>query len=162
MLRSLDLFSGCGGMAFGLRDVCTPVAYCDKEIACRLALADNFKRKLLEKAPVYEDVRSLPDVPDFDILCAGFPCKNISGMGDRRGMRGEHSGLLRHAIDVVASKRPRHVLLENVPNICTLTGVWGYLLRRLTELGYDACWTCLLYTSPSPRDQRGARMPSSA
>ena len=26
----------------------------------------------------------------------------------------------------------------------------------------EPCWTCLLYTSPSPRDQRGSRMPSSA
>ena len=28
--------------------------------------------------------------------------------------------------------------------------------------GSPAMWTCLLYTSPSPRDQRGSRMPSSA
>ena len=36
--------------------------------------------------------------------------------------------------------------------------------RGLAELGLDAAWgcICLLYTSPSPRDQRGSRMPSSA
>ena len=28
--------------------------------------------------------------------------------------------------------------------------------------GDPVLWTCLLYTSPSPRDQRGSRMPSSA
>ena len=28
--------------------------------------------------------------------------------------------------------------------------------------GFDRIWACLLYTSPSPRDQRGSRMPSSA
>ena len=30
------------------------------------------------------------------------------------------------------------------------------------EWNHDNNWTCLLYTSPSPRDQRGSRMPSSA
>ena len=38
---------------------------------------------------------------------------------------------------------------------------------HLSELGYkviiiEANKVCLLYTSPSPRDQRGSRMPSSA
>ena len=31
-----------------------------------------------------------------------------------------------------------------------------------TEIGWEDLWDCLLYTSPSPRDQRGSRMPSSA
>ena len=39
------------------------------------------------------------------------------------------------------------------------------LVRRARMLGKNACWvpgTCLLYTSPSPRDTRRSRMPSSA
>ena len=40
----------------------------------------------------------------------------------------------------------------------------GYVEALFTEgfVPIDLPWTCLLYTSPSPRDQRGARMPSSA
>ena len=34
--------------------------------------------------------------------------------------------------------------------------------RAFTAAGYEGAWVCLLYTSPSPRDQRGSRMPSSA
>ena len=33
---------------------------------------------------------------------------------------------------------------------------------QFTTNAYTQAWTCLLYTSPSPRDQRGSRMPSSA
>ena len=33
---------------------------------------------------------------------------------------------------------------------------------RSLQMGAPGAWTCLLYTSPSPRDQRGSRMPSSA
>ena len=35
-------------------------------------------------------------------------------------------------------------------------------LRKPNQGNVDVYWTCLLYTSPSPRDQRGSRMPSSA
>ena len=42
--------------------------------------------------------------------------------------------------------------------ICT-----GKFTKKLNEFqGLDKTYTCLLYTSPSPRDQRGSRMPSSA
>ena len=38
--------------------------------------------------------------------------------------------------------------------------LWRKMLTMLFETGHP--WICLLYTSPSPRDQRGSRMPSSA
>lgn len=143
-MRSLDLFSGCGGMAYGLRHACTTVAYCDVRPQCRLSLKDSFQRGYLDSAPVYDDVTNLPDVlPEFDVLCAGFPCKNISGMGDRLGLQGKYSGLLTHALDVVERCLPSYVMLENVANICSMPGVWRYLLRRLHRLGYDANWTTL-------------------
>ena len=36
------------------------------------------------------------------------------------------------------------------------------LVNSAENMGYEIPYTCLLYTSPSPRDQRGSRMPSSA
>ena len=43
-----------------------------------------------------------------------------------------------------------------------ITGNLGYISGHGPYLGDDKYITCLLYTSPSPRDQRGSRMPSSA
>lgn len=143
-LRSIDLFSGCGGIAYGLRDVCRTVAFCDIKVECRLCLQDNMQRGYLDKAPIYKNVACLPHrLPDFDVLCAGFPCKNISGMGDRKGLQGKYSGLLTHALDVVERHEPKFVFLENVANICSMPGVWRYLINRLHTLGYDAQWTTL-------------------
>lgn len=131
-------------MAYGLRHACAVVAYCDLRPECRMCLQDNFRRGYLEDAPIYEDVRALPsDLPAFDVLCAGFPCKNISSMGDRRGLQGEHSGLLTDTLDVVEQHKPPYLMLENVSNICSMAGVWKYLLQRLHALGYDANWTTL-------------------
>ena len=39
---------------------------------------------------------------------------------------------------------------------------WRRALHAHPELGYEEHWTCLLYTSPSPRDAHESRMPSSA
>ena len=41
-------------------------------------------------------------------------------------------------------------------------GQYAYIGRKLKKRQFRALWICLLYTSPSPRDQRGSRMPSSA
>ena len=47
--------------------------------------------------------------------------------------------------------------------ILQLAGWGGYfLLRTVVAVANDQPMDCLLYTSPSPRDQRGSRMPSSA
>ena len=47
-----------------------------------------------------------------------------------------------------------------------LQGLWTNVTRtpleRRADLGLQRAYSCLLYTSPSPRDQRGSRMPSSA
>ena len=46
-----------------------------------------------------------------------------------------------------------------------LTGLMAFLALLASGTGIAAgyyAWLCLLYTSPSPRDQRGSRMPSSA
>ncbi|WP_460366201.1 hypothetical protein, partial [Staphylococcus aureus] len=37
-----------------------------------------------------------------------------------------------------------------------------YKRQRLPQADHDRGWTCLLYTSPSPRDTERSRMPSSA
>ena len=54
---------------------------------------------------------------------------------------------------------PQGFLFEQEPLL-------SYCARALIDEGQSAFWvvdyTCLLYTSPSPRDQRGSRMPSSA
>ena len=45
--------------------------------------------------------------------------------------------------------------IEDLPTACTLGLKWNVEADKFI-------WDCLLYTSPSPRDQRGSRMPSSA
>lgn len=57
-------------------------------------------------------------VPPVDVLCAGFPCQDLSYAGRGAGIReGTRSGLWHHIADAVGVVRPRYLVLENVAAI---------------------------------------------
>ena len=81
--------------------------------------------------------------------CGAFGCDSydISGTVDKRGSNGALHGLTKFSMEDVP---PNRFFLE-------------YIARPQTaEIFFEDVLICLLYTSPSPRDQRGSRMPSSA
>ena len=59
LLRSLDLFSGIGGVTHALRGIAEPVAYCEIDDTCRIVLNKNMKAGTLPRAKIYNDVRNL-------------------------------------------------------------------------------------------------------
>ena len=63
LLRSLDLFSGIGGLTVALRGVAEPVAYCDIDSAAQAVLADRMDKRLLPYAPV---------CPVFSMSCSAW------------------------------------------------------------------------------------------
>ena len=68
--------------------------------------------------------------------------ENTTDFGFTRVARDAKAGMVRGVFDSVASRYD--------------------LMNDLMSGGIHRLWNCLLYTSPSPRDQRGSRMPSSA
>jgi DNA (cytosine-5)-methyltransferase 1 len=55
------------------------------------------------------------DIPDFDILLAGFPCQPFSSIGQRAGFKHETQGTLFYdVLRIIQEKRPSAFLLENV------------------------------------------------
>ena len=88
-LKCIDLFSGCGGIAYGLRGLCSTVLFCDSDAACHTCLRSNMRRGRLEAAPISSDVRSLSSVPRAELVTAGFPCQDISFLGSQAGFEGE-------------------------------------------------------------------------
>lgn len=77
MLKSLDLFSGVGGITHALRGLATPVMYCERDPGCIKTLTTLMHDGKLPKAPVCNDVQKLTpsSVPSgIDLIAAGFPC----------------------------------------------------------------------------------------
>lgn len=117
-MRIGSLFSGIGGLEFGLEMACVGHTVWQVE-------ADAFRRSVL--ATHWPEVdRSVTDVREanagnlfpVDLICGGFPCQDLShaSRGRGAGLSGERSGLWREYSRIVGEFRPRFVVVENVAN----------------------------------------------
>ncbi|MFA1551489.1 DNA cytosine methyltransferase [Actinomadura chokoriensis] len=83
-------------------------------------------------------------VPRVDVLCAGFPCQDLSYAGRGAGIReGTRSGLWHVIADAVGVLRPRYLVLENVAAIIARRPGLDVVLGDLADLGFAAEWTCV-------------------
>src|SRR3954453_18320871 len=61
--------------------------------------------------------RVAPWMPEFDVLCAGFPCQPFSKSGFQRGIGETRGTLFFNIAKLLESRRPSVILLENVRNL---------------------------------------------
>lgn len=142
MLNGLDLFSGIGGIAVGLREYVRPVAYCEIETYCRGVLCSRMSNGALENAPIWDDVTTLDGHQfgdEVDIVTAGFPCQDISTAGNGAGLEGQRSGLFFEVLRLVGEIRPSFIFLENVPAVTHRGGL--RIVGEFAALGYDSRWS---------------------
>ena len=141
-LKHIDLFSGTGGFALGAHLNGIPTTnFVELEPHLQRVLAKNFP-----EAIIGSDIRdfSMCGLPEADyIVSGGFPCTNISRANwkDGSGIYGEHSSLWFEMFRVIKEGRPKYVLIENVSEL--LSRGLGTILRDLSEIGYDSCWTLI-------------------
>ena len=141
-LTFADMFCGIGGFhvaASALGMDC--VFACDIDAEARRAYARNFGVE-----PRGDIAQVVPDdVPDHDLLAAGFPCQPFSIIGGMRGFEDTRGTLFFDLATIIAAKTPPALLLENVRQFSSHDG--GRTLRRvlavLTDLGYRADWRIL-------------------
>lgn len=80
------------------------------------------------------------DIPDFDILLAGFPCQAFSIIGKKEGFDNETCGTLFFEVErILKAKRPKAFMLENVRNLVAHDKGKTYQVIRthLEALGYN-------------------------
>ena len=100
-----------------------------------------------EEEVYYPDAREIDPgaMPDFDLLCAGFPCQPFSLSGKRRGFEDARGTLFFEIARLVEARRPAYLCLENVPGLLSHDqGQTFYaILHALDELGYGLEWSVL-------------------
>ena len=143
-IRFFDMFAGIGGFRSGLEAVggfeC--IGHC--EIDKKASQAYNAIYQ--PKGEIYfEDATKIDtnDLPDIDLICAGFPCQSFSVAGKRLGFRDDTRGTLFFEVARIAeAKRPPLLLLENVPGLLSHDGgrTLFTIFSTLVELGYDIEW----------------------
>src|SRR5690349_11093009 len=91
-LRVVGLFVGIGGIEEGLESAGHETTLmCEIDPAARAVLG--------EQGPdikVHDDITTLAELPDCDLVTAGFPCQDLSQAGRTAGIEGSQSGLVQH------------------------------------------------------------------
>lgn len=149
-MNVLSLFSGIGGFDLGLERA-------GFDIRAQVEI-DPFCQTILEKhwpeVERYEDITKIEEFPKADLICAGFPCQDISIAGKNAGLSGSRSGLWTEAVRAIRMVRPRNVILENVAAL-RYRGL-STVLGAMAESGYDSEWDCLpasAFGAPHQRDR---------
>ena len=84
-------------------------------------------------------------LPDFDLLVGGFPCQAFSIAGKRYGFQDTRGTLFFDIGRILANKRPRHLVLENVKGLLSHDNgkTFQTIIGVLTDLGYTVEWQVL-------------------
>lgn len=136
--RFIDLFAGIGGFHIAMERLGGRCVFaCDIDPDCREIYERNFG--LRPHGDIREHTQGdLATFPDHDVLCAGFPCQPFSKSGFQRGMEEARGTLFYEILRILAAKRPRYAILENVRNLAgpRQRHTWEVILRELRALGY--------------------------
>lgn len=134
-VKSISLFSGIAGFELGMAEHGhEPIMFCEIEPSAHEVL-----QAWRPQVPLHRDVRLLDELPpDGRVLCAGFPCTDISPAGRTHGIFGKQSGLVHDVFRLLERKRVEWVILENVVNLIQLHGGIGieYVTSQFEQLGY--------------------------
>ena len=138
----IDLFCGIGGFRLALESVGARCVFsCDKDRQARKTYRANFGEEPAGDITTIE----ADSIPDFNILCAGFPCQPFSIAGKQRGFKDTRGTLFFEIARIVKEKQPEVLFLENVANLVRHDNgnTLAVIISTLDELGYDVHYQIL-------------------
>lgn len=115
---------------------------CDINIDCRETYKENFGE--MPMGDIY-DVSEKTDIPEHDVLCAGFPCQPFSISGKQKGFNDTRGTLFFEICRIIKGRNPKVVFLENVKHLVhhDSGNTLRVILSQLEELGYQVEWKVL-------------------
>jgi len=149
IIRFIDLFAGIGGIRLGLEQAAHELGY-DTECVMTSEIKPAAIKVLKQNHPqetICGDIAQIDseDIPDFDILCAGFPCQAFSYAGKRMGFEDARGTLFFEVARILRDKRPKGFILENVEGLVTHDGgkTFEVILSILHSLHYRVSYRVL-------------------
>lgn len=126
--RLISLFSGCGGLDLGFEQAGFKRTWAndfdsDAQAIYTLNLGEIDRRDILT---VDES-----EIPDGDILTAGFPCQPFSNAGNRKGVHDPRGMLYKECLRIIKSKMPKVIVFENVKGLLSTKYIDG---RNLADV----------------------------
>ena len=174
-MKFIELFAGIGGFRYGLervqfknKDICEPTtAVRDKKGQCKQfnnkrterlfncvwaneinkypcqIYRKNFGGKELHEGDITKVKAN--DIPDHDLITAGFPCQAFSAAGKRGGFNDTRGTLFFEIARICCAKKPKYILLENVKGLLShgSGATFQRILKVLSDIGYILQWEVL-------------------
>lgn len=141
-LKTIDLFAGIGGIRLGFEHFgCENVFTSEWDKDAQTMYEANFGEK-----PFGDITQIAPqDIPDHDILLAGFPCQPFSIIGNMQGFADTRGTLFFNIEEILRVKQPYCFMLENVKQLRTHDSgrTFKTILQKLKDLGYYTHHTVL-------------------
>lgn len=135
--RVCSLFAGIGGIDLGFQQAGFDIIWANEydAAACR-----TYRKNFGDVNLVEGDIRyiSASEIPDFDVLTAGFPCQPFSIAGRQKGFNDKRGNLFFEITRVIDAKRPKVIFLENVANLMEHDEGRTFLVifNSLAQFGY--------------------------
>ena len=141
-----SFFAGIGGFDLGFEKEGFSSSYiCENNSFCNEVL--NLRWPDVPKAGDINEVDA-STIPDAEVWCGGFPCQDISvarGSLSRLGLKGSRSGLFHRFAELIETKKPEVVLIENVAGLFNSNSGndFAVILSTMNSLGYGVAWRLL-------------------
>ena len=135
--KFIDLFSGIGGFHQAMTQLggeCVLASEIDAN--CNQVYKQNYH---MDSAVNVRDLNEKTDIPDHDVLCAGFPCQAFGKAGKQAGLKDQTRGTLFFEIErILREKKPEYIVLENVRNLVSHDhhNTWRIIHAVLQDCGY--------------------------
>lgn len=148
-LKTIDLFAGIGGIRLGFQRACE-AAGIDHDCVFASDINKNackvYRSRFGESPDPLCDITKVrpSDIPDFDVMLAGFPCQSFSMAGKRKGFEDTRGTLFFYLAEILAAKQPKAFLFENVKGLIHHKD--GKTLNRILEIVRDELGYVVYYT----------------
>jgi DNA (cytosine-5)-methyltransferase 1 len=148
-IKFVDLFAGIGAIRLGLEQACQSLGFkseCVLTSEIKTSAIQVYQENF-QQDKIWGDITTIStqQIPDFDILLAGFPCQPFSSAGTRQGFLDTRGTLFFEIERILKDKSPFGFLLENVEGLVqhddgrTLTTI----VNKLEQLGYQVKYDIL-------------------
>ncbi|MBU3144625.1 DNA (cytosine-5-)-methyltransferase [Clostridium sp. CF012] len=135
-MRTVSLFSGAGGLDLGFLNAGFDIIFANDYD--RYAV-ESYRDNIGDHIQLGDVNEVLDQIPEHDVLIAGFPCQPFSLMGHQRGFEDERGTLFFTIETILRRHQSKIIVLENVKNLQSHDG--GNTFRRMKrileeDLGY--------------------------
>ncbi len=146
MLKCASFFAGVGGIDLGFENTKSFKVVYANEFDSYPVKTYELNNKIKVDCRDIREVKS-DDIPDFDVMLAGFPCQAFSVAGYRKGFEDEkgRGTLFFELVRIIKAKNPQIVFLENVKNLVGHDNgnTFSVILNELQKEGYHVKYAVL-------------------